>query len=129
MRRAERLIEQAKKAMPELASRLDTDLALIEPDDTDDDSGWVAYHAYGGVVFDFLRDALHANQIEEARRVFALAEELAASGETYAQSVVTTEIAYQLVAAGLNAQARTLMGPATLELLRSQEEMFGSGMN
>jgi len=123
MRRAERLIEKAKAALPELRSRLDADLALIKPDDSDDDSGFVAYKAYGSAVFDFLREALIANRNDEARRVFALTEDLALSGETYAQSVVATEIAYQLVSAQLNARARLFMGPATEELLKTQEDL------
>ena len=123
MRRAEALINKAKNSLPELRSRLDADLALIEPDDTDDDSGFVAYKAYGDTVFNFLREALKANRDDEARRVFALTEDLALSGKTYARSVVATEIAYQLVNVGLNERTRPLMGPATQELLKSQEEL------
>ena len=37
--------------------------------------------------------------------------------------MVATEIAYQLVNVGLNDRARPLMGPATRELLKSQEEL------
>jgi hypothetical protein len=123
IRKGERLVDQAKRALPELSSRLDAHLTLIGPDYTDDESGFLGYTAYGRTVFDFLREALSANRDGDARRVFALAEELAASGDVYAQSVVATEIAYQLVNLGLNDRARPLMGPATQELLQSQEEL------
>src|SRR2546421_9206929 len=129
MRRAEELIKKARSALPELQSRLDTDLARIEPGDSDDDSGFVAYIAYGDTVFNFLREALKANRDDEARRVFALTEGLALSREPYAQSVVATEIAYQLVNVGLNERARPLMGPATRRLLKSQEEMVARAEN
>jgi hypothetical protein len=123
IRKGERLVDQAKRALPELSSRLDAHLALIEPDYTDDETGFLGYTAYGRTVFDFLLEALRANRDEEARRVFALTEELAASGDAYAQSVVATEIAYQLVGLGLNDRARPLMGPVTQRLLEEQEEL------
>jgi len=129
MRRAERLIYAARNALPELRSRLDADLALIDSDATDDESGFAAYGAYGRAVFDFLQGALKANRDDDARRVFALTEELALSGETYAQSVVATEIAYQLVNTGLNARARPLMGPATQRLLQEQEELVATAQS
>jgi len=96
---------------------------LIRPDDTDDETGFLGYTAYGGTVFDFLLEALRANRDEAARRVFALTEELATSGDAYAHSVVATEIAYQLVGLGLNDRARPLMGPVTQKLLEEQEEL------
>jgi hypothetical protein len=114
---------QGEEALPELGPLLDADLMTIEPDSSDDESGIAAYTAYGRTVFDFLLDALRANRDEDARRVFALTEDLAASNDVYAQSVVATEIAYQLVNVGLNDRARPLMGPATRELLKSQEEL------
>jgi hypothetical protein len=132
IRKGEKLIDQAKRALPELSSSLDAHLTLIGPDYTDDESGFIGYTAYGRTVFDFLHQALRANRDEDARRVFALTEELAASGDVYAQSVVATEIAYQLVGFGLNDRARPLMGPATQELLESQEELVAranSGRN
>jgi hypothetical protein len=132
IRKGERLIDQAKRALPELGPRLDADLTTIEPDHSDDDSGIAGYTAYGRTVFDFLLEALRANREEDARRVFALTEDLAASNDVYARSVVATEIAYQLVNVGLNDRARPLMGPATEELLKSQEELVArasSGRN
>ena len=102
---------------------MDAHLILIEPDFTDDESGFIAYTAFGSTVFDFLREALRVNRDDDARRVFALTEDLVASGDAYAQSVVATEITYQLVNVGLNDRARPLMGPATLELLKSQAEL------
>ncbi|HKC89769.1 MAG TPA: hypothetical protein VKE23_00400, partial [Candidatus Limnocylindria bacterium] len=106
-----------------LSSRLDAHQTLIDPDYTDDETGFLGYSAYGRTVFDFLVEALRANRDEDARRVFALTEELAASNDVYARSVVATEIAYQLVNVGLNDRARPLMGPATRELLKGQEEL------
>jgi hypothetical protein len=90
---------------------------------SDDESGFAGYTAYCRTVFDFLLEALRANRDEDARRVFALTENLAASNDRYAQSVVATEIAYQLAGLGLGDRARPLMGPATQELLKSQEEL------
>jgi len=127
IRKGERLIDQAKRALPELRSSLDAHLALIGPDYTDDESGFAAYSAYGDTVFDFLREALRANRDEDARRVFVLTEALAASTDIYAQ--VATEIAAQLVNVGLGDRARPLMGPATQELLESEEELVARADN
>ena len=129
IRKGERLIDQAKIALPELGDDLDAHLKLIGPDYTDEDSGFIAYSAYGDTVFNFLREALRANRDQDARRVFLLTEELAASNDVYAQSVVATEIAQQLVNVGLNDQARPLMGPATQELLKGQEELVDRADN
>jgi len=129
IRKGERLIDQAKRALPELRSSLDAHLALIGPDYTDDESGFAAYSAYGDTVFDFLREALRANRDEDARRVFVLTEALAASTDIYAQSVAATEIAAQLVNVGLGDRARPLMGPATQELLESEEELVARADN
>ena len=127
MRRAEMLVLRAAEALPELRPALERCLAEnIDPDDTDDESRWAAYHAYGTVVFPFLLGALASGRERDVARVCELLEALATSGDAYWRSVVTTDVLYPLVGTRWNVSVRRWAGPATLELLESQERMVSS---